>query len=171
MQDAKIAETPASPLPLLAPRSYRRSSRIGLTLILASFLTAAPYLQRSFLDDTGQVSSTPFRFSDPAEQFKDDIFPLRESEPWDISTDYPYPRVLEYDVTEGTWLRLDVHPNTGDIVFDMVGDLYCLPASDVGAALKGGERVRARPVLLGVPHDVDAHFSPDGEQLGELIAF
>lgn len=37
----------------------------------------------------------------------------------------------------------------------MAGDIYCLapPATT------------AHPVLLGVPHDVDPHFSPSGEQL------
>ncbi|TFY58581.1 hypothetical protein EVJ58_g6333 [Rhodofomes roseus] len=69
---------------------------------------------------------------DPSSQWKDDTWPIREQTPWDISTDYPFPRKLEYDVTEGTWLRLDVHPKTGEIVFDMLGDLYCLPAAQGG---------------------------------------
>lgn len=45
-----------------------------------------------------------------ASEWKDDVWPIREQTPWDISTDYAYPRVVEYDVTEGTWLRLDVSP-------------------------------------------------------------
>ncbi|THH13219.1 hypothetical protein EW146_g6977 [Bondarzewia mesenterica] len=55
--------------------------------------------------------------------------------PWYISTDFPYPRTLEYDVQEGTWLRLDVHPKTGDSIFDMTGDIYCLPANARSSAL------------------------------------
>ncbi|CAK5283098.1 unnamed protein product [Mycena citricolor] len=96
-------------------------------------------------------------------EWKDDEFPLREQTPWDISTDYQYPRVLEYDVTEGTWLRLDVHPTSGDIVFDMLGDLYCLSRAEVSAA--SGVAVTAHPILLGVPHDSDAHFSPTGDRI------
>lgn len=97
---------------------------------------------------------------DPASQWKDNVWPLREPTPWDISTDFPYPRTLEYDVQEGTWLRLDVHPISGDIIFDMLGDIYCIP---------GGrdytQTSTARPVLLGVPHDSDPHFSPQGDRI------
>ncbi|KAJ7890504.1 hypothetical protein B0H14DRAFT_3081659 [Mycena olivaceomarginata] len=75
-------------------------------------------------------------------EWKDDVWPIREHTPWDISTDYAYPRVLEYDVTEGTWLRLDVK---------------------VSAA--GGAAVTARPVLLGVPYDSNPTFSPTGTAL------
>ncbi|KAH9935808.1 hypothetical protein B0H21DRAFT_780838 [Amylocystis lapponica] len=64
----------------------------------------------------------------------------------------------------GTWLRLDVHPVTGDIVFDMVGDLYCLPADAYPSAARA-DLTRARPVLLGIPHDSDPHFSPEGDKL------
>ena len=114
----------------------------------------------------GQPSSTvplnaATQAADPASQWKDDIWPFRPQSPWDISTDFPYPRKLEYDVQEGTWLRLDVHPKSGDIVFDMIGDLYCLPAADVAE----GGITRARPILVGIPHDSDPHFSPEGERL------
>lgn len=89
--------------------------------------------------------------------------PLRPPTPWDISTDFPHPRKLEYDVTEGTWLRLDVNPTSGEIAFDMLGDLYCLPASAYTSS--NASSTRARPFLLGVPHDSDPHFSSDGTQL------
>lgn len=102
---------------------------------------------------------------DPASEWKDDVWPIREQTPWDISTDFPYPRILEYDVTEGTWLRLDVHPTSSDIVFDMLGDVYCLPAREYISKKGTDEKVRAVPVLLGVPHDSDPHFSPDGKSL------
>ncbi|KZV99100.1 hypothetical protein EXIGLDRAFT_762868 [Exidia glandulosa HHB12029] len=88
--------------------------------------------------------------------WKDDVFPLvpRPAD-WDISTDYAYPRRVNFTVDEGTWLRLDVHPVTGEIVFDMLGDIYCLPPT-------GGE---ARPVLVGAPFDSDPQFSPTGDRL------
>ncbi|KAJ7668294.1 hypothetical protein B0H17DRAFT_1087605 [Mycena rosella] len=98
-----------------------------------------------------------------APEWMDDVWPISEQTPWDISTDYAYPRVLEYDVTEGTWLRLDVSP-TGDIVFDMLGDLYCLPSAEVNSATRD-HGIKARPILLGVPHDSDPHFSPSGDRI------
>ncbi|TFK34840.1 hypothetical protein BDQ12DRAFT_688936 [Crucibulum laeve] len=99
--------------------------------------------------------------ADPASEWNDNVWPLRSQTAWDISTDFPYPRTLEYDVEEGTWLRLDVHPKSGDVVFDMVGDLYCLPGSN---AYKQ-EKTIARPILVGIPHDSDPRFSPEGDRL------
>ncbi|KAF9441331.1 hypothetical protein P691DRAFT_766420 [Macrolepiota fuliginosa MF-IS2] len=105
-----------------------------------------------------------FKYVDPASEWHDNIWPIREQTPWDISTNYPYPRSLEYDTTEGTWLRLDVHPVSGDILFDMVGDVYCLPGSEALKARSHDAKIRARPVLLGVPYDSDPHFSPEGDR-------
>ncbi|KAK0458565.1 uncharacterized protein EV420DRAFT_1629551 [Desarmillaria tabescens] len=98
-----------------------------------------------------------------AAEWKDNIWPIRPQTPWDISTDFPSPRLLEYDVEEGTWLRLDVHPKTGDIVFDMIGDLYCISSED--AYDQSGSTATARPILRGVPYDSDPHFSPEGDRI------
>lgn len=117
-------------------------------------------------DLNGKYSSISSNYDDPASEFKDDVFPLRPQDPWDISTDFPYPRTIAYDVEEGTWLRLDVHPISGDIVFDMAGDIYCLPAYSYSeTSLTNGKKTRAVPVLTGVPHDTDPSFSPEGDRL------
>ncbi|PBK62923.1 hypothetical protein ARMSODRAFT_997185 [Armillaria solidipes] len=105
----------------------------------------------------------PISFTDPAAEWKDNIWPIRPQTHWDISTDFPFPRLLEYDVEEGTWLRLDVHPTTGDIVFDMIGDLYCISSED--ADDQSGTAATARPILRGVPYDSDPHFSPKGDKI------
>nr|GAT47344.1 predicted protein [Mycena chlorophos] len=97
-------------------------------------------------------------------EWKDDVWPIREQTPWDISTDYAHPRLLEYDVQEGTWLRLDVNRASGELIFDMVGDIYCISSADASLALNGVPAT-ARPVLLGVPHDSDPHFSPSGDRI------
>ena len=119
----------------------------------------------SILSSTG-ISNIDFNVSsvDPANEWQDNVYPLRAQTPWDISTDYSYPRTLEYDVQEGTWLRLDVHPTSGDVVFDMVGDLYCLPGSQALQPRSTG-LIKARPILLGIPHDSEPHFSPSGDRL------
>ncbi|KAF9265808.1 hypothetical protein L218DRAFT_859632 [Marasmius fiardii PR-910] len=92
--------------------------------------------------------------------------PYRNQTPWDISTDFPYPRVLKFQVNEGTWLRLDVHPKSGDIVFDMLGDIYCIPAVEAYAFKLNPDAIaQARPVLLGVPYDAEPRFSPEGDKL------
>ncbi|KAG8966486.1 hypothetical protein FRB90_010956, partial [Tulasnella sp. 427] len=60
-------------------------------------------------------------------------------------------------------MRLDVSPD-GEIVFDMLGDLYCLPA-DALQSLHTQTQWQAYPISLGVPWDSDPHFSPDGRKL------
>ncbi|KAJ8474259.1 hypothetical protein ONZ45_g16009 [Pleurotus djamor] len=145
------------------------SEHVGLSIFISSSLLVLPFLSRPASHRTKAEFRTHshanvhVRSDSPSEEWKDNVWPYRQPMPWDISTDYPYKRALEYDVTEGTWLRLDVHPVTGDIVFDMVGDLYCLPASSY---LSGSFDVtRAVPILRGVPFDSDPHFSPDGTRL------
>ena len=114
--------------------------------------------------DTSKVAFDVSSAVDPADEWQDNVYPLRAQTPWDISTDYSYPRTLEYDVQEGTWLRLDVHPTSGDVVFDMVGDLYCLPGSQALQS-RSTSLIKAYPILLGIPHDSEPHFSPSGDRL------
>lgn len=178
-------------LPLTSPPAYdasqsRRShvSAFGASTVLklvASTCLAFLLLSRpsipNFLNhlrtqsgfhDVNYPPTSPLspEYDDPASEFKDDIFPLRQHDPWDISTDFPYPRTLTYDAEEGTWLRLDVHPTSGDLVFDMAGDIYCLPASSYSEeSLTLAITTQALPVLTGVPHDADPRFSPDGRKL------
>lgn len=92
----------------------------------------------------------------------DTDYPLRPAdEPWDISTSYPYSRKLSTTVTEGTWLRIATHPTRPEIVFDMLGDLYCMDTEEAA----GAETTTAHPILAGVPYDKEAEFSADGSQL------
>lgn len=148
-------------------RRLPRCVKIVLLLSFAALLSFALPTHWLFQSlSYTSVKSHSKLVADPSVHWKDDVWPIRAQTPWDISTDYPYPRLLEYDVTEGTWLRLDVHPTTGDIIFDMVGDIYCLPADAYLYGHGASEPpTRAVPVLLGVPHDSDPHFSPKGDRI------
>src|SRR6266849_1356364 len=66
-------------------------------------------------------------------------------------------RKIEFTVDEGTWLSLSVSPDGKNILFDLVGDLYTLPA-------QGGE---AKRITSGLPFDSQPVYSPDGA----MIAF
>lgn len=170
-------------LPLTAAPGVKRHhgsaprSRLGSSLITVIKYTI-PTIYLIYLLSRNSVFTFPrapvYRLTspagayhdDPASEFKDEVFPLRPQDTWDISTDFPYSRTLAYDVEDGTWLRLDVHPISGDIVFDMVGDIYCLPAHSYSEAnLTSGIKTKAVPVLTGVPHDADPIFSPEGDRL------
>jgi Tol biopolymer transport system component len=64
-------------------------------------------------------------------------------------------RTINLDTDEGTWISLDVSPDGGTIVFDLLGDLYTLP-------IAGGT---ATSLTRGMAFDAQPRFSPDGRQI------
>lgn len=74
---------------------------------------------------------------------------------WDVN-DPPGDEVeFELDVTEGTWMNLDVSPDGERIVFDLLGDLYLIP-------IGGGD---AEALTNGMVWDMMPRFSPDGSEI------
>ncbi|MBS0197474.1 MAG: PD40 domain-containing protein [Planctomycetes bacterium] len=76
---------------------------------------------------------------------------------WDVNSPPGANKQVSLDVTEGTWLSLDLSPDGKTIAFDLLGDIYTMPAS-------GGE---AKSITSGVAWDMQPRFSPDGK----FIAF
>ncbi|MEG3179311.1 amidohydrolase family protein [Sphingomonas sp. LT1P40] len=62
-------------------------------------------------------------------------------------------RTLSYEVSSGSFMSLAVSPDGKTILFDMLGELYAMPA-------KGG---RAKPIAQGIAFEVQPTFSPDGK--------
>ena len=51
----------------------------------------------------------------------------KEDKKWDVDNP-PGPRTeASIDVTEGTWLYVDVSPDGKEIAFDLLGDIYTIP--------------------------------------------
>ena len=80
-----------------------------------------------------------------------------EQPDWDVTQPSfsSNPITANLDVTEGTWLSLDVSPDGSTIVFDLLGDIYSVP-------MTGGD---ATPVTSGHGWDMQPRFSPDGTQI------
>ncbi|HUG44365.1 MAG TPA: amidohydrolase family protein [Acidobacteriota bacterium] len=94
----------------------------------------------------------PFFLQGGQEEEKEE--PAQESK-WDVN-DPPGPRrEVPIDVTEGTWMSLDVSPDGKEIAFDLLGNLYLLP-------IEGGE---ARELTRGIAWDMQPRFSPDGTRI------
>jgi Amidohydrolase family/WD40-like Beta Propeller Repeat len=64
-------------------------------------------------------------------------------------------RHIDIDTDEGTWLSPDLSPDDGSIAFELLGDLYRIPA-------QGGE---ARALTHGMAFDSQPVFSPDGRDI------
>lgn len=64
-------------------------------------------------------------------------------------------RRLRFDTTRGTWISLDLSRDGRSIAFDLLGDLYTMPA-------KGG---RARRIAGGLAFEEQPTFSPDGRTI------
>lgn len=74
---------------------------------------------------------------------------------WDVTdTGQPHEDV-QFPLTEGTWMSVDVSPDGRTLIFDLLGDIYSLPAA-------GGE---ATLVHGGPAMQHAATFSPDGRSL------
>ncbi len=72
---------------------------------------------------------------------------------WDVSNPPGWDETARFAVDEGTWMSVDISPDGTTIVFDMLGDIYTMPAA-------GGQATR---ILGGVAWEMQPRFSPDGE--------
>lgn len=64
-------------------------------------------------------------------------------------------RTIPVEVSEGSWMQLDVSPDGKTIIFDLLGDLYTLP-------ITGGQASR---LTKGIAFDSQPRFSPDGREV------
>ncbi len=79
----------------------------------------------------------------------------KDAKKWDVSAPPMKTRPVPIDVTEGTWMNLDVSPDGRTIAFDLLGDIYTLP-------ITGGKATR---IASGLAFEVQPRFSPDGRQI------
>jgi Tol biopolymer transport system component/imidazolonepropionase-like amidohydrolase len=73
----------------------------------------------------------------------------------DINTPRADARKVSFTVNEGTWMSVDVSPDGQTLAFDLLGDIYTLPAA-------GGT---AKALTRGPAFDSQPRFSPDGKTI------
>lgn len=78
-----------------------------------------------------------------------------ETAEWDVSNPPLPTRPVTIDVTEGTWMNVDVSPDGSRIAFDLLGDIYTMP-------ITGGAPTR---VASGLAWEAQPRFSPDGTRI------
>ena len=59
------------------------------------------------------------------------------------------------NVTQGTWMNLDISPDGKTLVFDLLGDIYTLP-------IEGGQ---AKALMTDIAWQMQPRFSPDGKHI------
>lgn len=64
-------------------------------------------------------------------------------------------RTFDFELSEGSWIALDVSPDGKTIVFDFLGDIYSIP-------IAGGT---ATQLTSGMQFDAQPRFSPDGKKI------
>lgn len=75
---------------------------------------------------------------------------------WDVSAPPGMKvRQVNIDVTEGSWMNLDVSPDGKTLAFDLLGDIYTMP-------ILGGAPKR---IAEGLPFETQPRFSPDGKRI------
>ncbi len=110
-------------------------------------LSRDPYPRQVAAPAAAADDSKADKKSDAKDEKKDD------KPKWDVNNPPGPHHDVAIDVDEGTWMTVDISPDGQTIVFDLLGDIYTLPAA-------GGE---AKAISSGVSWDMQPRFSPDGQ--------
>ena len=78
-----------------------------------------------------------------------------KDKPWDVTAPPMKTREVPLNVTEGTWMNIDVSADGRMIAFDLLGDIYTMP-------ITGGD---ATNIASGLAFEMQPRFSPDGRQI------
>ncbi len=77
------------------------------------------------------------------------------AEAWDVNAPQGEFKEIKISTTEGTWMNLDMSPDGKFIVFDLLGDIYRIPAS-------GGD---AELLIGGIAWTMQPVYSPNGKYI------
>jgi len=77
----------------------------------------------------------------------------KDEKKWDVNNPPGPSYDVDIDVSEGTWMSIDVSPDGREVAFDLLGDIYVIP-------IGGGE---AKAITSGVAWDMQPRYSPNGK--------
>jgi Tol biopolymer transport system component/imidazolonepropionase-like amidohydrolase len=79
----------------------------------------------------------------------------KDPKKWDVNNPEGNYKEVSFTTTEGTWMNVDVSPDGKEILFDLLGDIYTIPAAGGNAKLLRG----------GHAFEVQPRYSPDGKKI------
>jgi len=80
---------------------------------------------------------------------------VAQKKKWDVNNPEAPFKTIAFDISEGTWMNVDVSPDGKEIVFDLLGDIYSMP-------ITGGPTTLLR---TGLAMEVQPRYSPDGKRI------
>ncbi len=83
----------------------------------------------------------------------------KDANKWNVDTPPGESFEQKIDVTEGTWMNLDVSPDGQEIVFDLLGDIYVMPITGAD----GTQGNSPKKLTKGIAWDMQPRYSPDGQ--------
>jgi Tol biopolymer transport system component/imidazolonepropionase-like amidohydrolase len=122
-----------------SPASLRRAFALAL---LSCFL-AAPFV------------STQTRAQEPAKDEKKEDTEKKDDKKKEEGLPLKPDSKIEFTTDEGTWMSVDLSPDGQTVVFDLLGDIYTIPATGGDAKLVSG----------GMAFESQPKFSPDGKRI------
>jgi Tol biopolymer transport system component/imidazolonepropionase-like amidohydrolase len=130
----------------ISPRTgARRAPSPVLLLALAALLSAPAARAHVGAHEAGTDTSRSARDTTAAGKAMD----------WYVNVPHGPADTVRFEVSEGTWMSVDVSPDGRTLAFDLLGDLYTLP-------IDGG---RATRITSGPAWDYGPRWSPDGRRL------
>ena len=78
-----------------------------------------------------------------------------EKKGWDVENPGGEASEVELNVSQGTWMNVDLSPDGSTLVFDLLGDIYAMPSN-------GGTPTK---LTSGLALDQQPRFSPDGSKI------
>jgi len=79
----------------------------------------------------------------------------KKEEKWSVNAPQGEFKTVNIDVSQGTWMNVDISPDGKTLVFDLLGDIYTLP-------IEGGE---ATALMTDIAWQMQPRFSPDGKHI------
>ncbi|CAN5694418.1 amidohydrolase family protein [soil metagenome] len=79
-------------------------------------------------------------------------------ESWDVTAPRGQVVEIDFEVDEGTWLSVDISPNGEWVIFDLMGEIYRVPAN-------GGGEAELLTRESGVSLNYHPRYSPDGRHI------
>jgi Tol biopolymer transport system component/imidazolonepropionase-like amidohydrolase len=122
-----------------SPASLRRAFALALLLCFV----ATPF------------ASLPARAQEPAKDEKKEDAEKKDDKKKEEGLPLKPDSKVEFTTDEGTWMSVDLSPDAKTVVFDLLGDIYTIPAT-------GGE---AKLISGGMAFESQPRFSPDGKRI------